>query len=373
MGILVRGGRAWVAGAAALALTSGVPARGDDPPATPPSAPAAAPEKASEKPADKPAERPIVEKLRADAGAVRPLVTTDAARGFLDQAMKLPDPPKLAVWRSTDRKRAYTEAEYAKLPEAERVGLERREPPASFYYLTGFGSPIMYGRALDLYAKAAGIESFKGKTIADFGYGTIGHLWMLASAGANCVGTDVEAVFRAIYAERPSPGPGAGEMELLHGRWPGDEALAARVAAFTTAHGGLDVFLSKNTLKRGYIHPERETNKAFLVDLGVSDERFVTGVFEALKPGGWLVIYNLSPAQNPPDKPYLPHADGRCPFDRALLEKAGFEVVEFDHDDREAALDWWMALGFNGPKTREEQRADLFAWYTLCRKPAEKK
>ena len=62
------------------------------------------------------------------------------------------------------------------------------------------------------------------------------------------------------------------------------------------AGGSYDLFLSKNTLKRGYIQPEKKVDRRLLVDLGADDPAFLKAVAKALKPGGWLVIDNLSPA-----------------------------------------------------------------------------
>src|SRR5262249_241072 len=102
----------------------------------------------------------------------------------------------------------------------------------------------------------------------------------------------------------PPPGPGApgriapampaggdGPLQPVTGQWPADAATLAAVKA--ALPDGLDLFLSKNTLKRGYIHPERETDPRRLVHLGVDDAAFVAAVAQALKPGGLFVIYNL--------------------------------------------------------------------------------
>ena len=43
-------------------------------------------------------------------------------------------------------------------------------------------------------------------------------------------------------------------------------------------------------------------------------------------------------------------------------------MVEFDKVDQEAALDFWMAVGINGDKSREEQAKELFAWWTLAKR-----
>ncbi len=104
-----------------------------------------------------------------------------------------------------------------------------------------------------------------------------------------------------------------------------------------------------------------------LVNLGVDDETFVRAVYDTMNPGGLFVIYNLYPPQNPPDEPYLPHASGECPFDKPLVEKIGFEIVVFDIDDTAAARAMGAALGWHDAMDLD---ADLFAMYTILRRPA---
>ena len=129
--------------------------------------------------------------------------------------------------------------------------------------------------------------------------------------------------------------------------------------------GGYDLFVSKNVLKRGYIHPERFASEKHLISLGVDDESFVRTLHEMLAPGGKVLIYNLAPPPAPLDKPYIPWADGRCPFAREVWEKLGFRVVVFDRDDTPAAHKMAHALGWD----REEGGGELFATYTLVEKP----
>lgn len=367
---------------AALAFASTTLAQPPAPPAptTPPPAAAFPPE---------PSAPSILDRLQTEAAAIDPLVKSDAVKCFLKSVPRLLDPTARTVWRTKDKSRTYSEKEYPKLTDEERKDLIQKDYPPEFYYLTGYGTPLMYARPLDLYAQAARIKNFTHLRIADFGYGAIGHLRLLALQGARTIGIDVEPVLRAVYDLRgdtgdvfPDPdcvsGLILGRIDLANGRWPADKPIADQVAAFAKqsadasppATPGLDLFLSKNTLKRGYIHPAREVEEKFLVKLGVDDATFCRAVFDSLKPGGHFLIYNLSPAQNPADKPYLAHADGQCPFERSLLEKTGFQVIEFDKEDRDTALDFWMALKINGDKPRDETRNDLFAWYTLCRKPA---
>jgi hypothetical protein len=130
--------------------------------------------------------------------------------------------------------------------------------------------------------------------------------------------------------------------------------------------GGYDVFVSKNTLKRGYIHPEQQVDPRMLVHLRVDDETYVRAVFDLLKPGGFALIYNLSPAPAKEGEPYKPWADGRSPFTRELYERVGFAVVAFDLDDSAAAREMGKALGWAEGMDLEK---DLFGTYTLLRKP----
>jgi hypothetical protein len=100
-----------------------------------------------------------------------------------------------------------------------------------------------------------------------------------------------------------------------------------------------------------------------LVHLGVDDEAFVRAVYRVLRNGGFFMIYNLCPA--PSKDKYIPWADGRCPFDRALLERVGFEVIAYNQDDTKAARRMGELVGWSGQMNLEH---DLFATYTLMRK-----
>lgn len=354
----------------ALALTPPGAAQQAPPPPTPPESPAI----------PEPPPPTAVESLRAEAERLRPLVADDSVRAFLDATRGLPMIGTRTLFRSRDRSRAYTEAEAALLTDEQRAALEPLECDARFYYYTGYGSPLVYARPLDIVARhwrtgaeQDGIEParlFEGKRILDFGYGTIGHLRLLASLGADAHGVEVQPLFRALYSFPGDQGeiPGvagapSGHITLHDGRWPADEELRAAVGS------GYDLFISKNVLKRGYIHPAREVDERFLVHLGVDDETFCRAVFDALKPGGLALIYNISPAQTPSDQPYLPHADGECPFPHDLLEQTGFEVVALDTTDDEAIHAYWRALGYDQGKPAPELAKDLFTWYTLVRKP----
>ncbi len=334
-----------------------------------------------------PGDDPTLATLRNEAQKLLPLVETEAARAFLGAVDDLPIPKARSIYYPADRSTAYTQSERDALPEAEQAALGERVVNSRFYYLTGYGSPLISVRALDLAAKhLEGSDKgapLVGKRILDFGYGSIGQLLLEASLGAHVTGVEVQPLFRAMYEGDDGviagvDGAPDGELTLVHGRWPAEDGA---VGAVRDAQGdGYDLFITKNVLKLGYIHPQREVDPRFLVDLGVDDGAFLDAVHGALKPGGLLMIYNISPKQNPVGERYLPHADGTCPFPHEVLEAHGFEVLAFDVDDQEATLDVWAAVGYDEGAPRDEVAKDLFAWYTLARalpvedeEPAEKR
>ena len=97
---------------------------------------------------------------------------------------------------------------------------------------------------------------------------------------------------------------------------------------------------------------------------------FVRALYDALKPGGRVLIYNICPAPSPPGQPYKKWADGRCPFARETWEAAGFRVVAFDRDDSEVIRQFAHALGWDQGDSPIDLKADLFARYSLMEKLA---
>ena len=326
--------------------------------------------------ASRPASQPaaagaaIVAQLRNEAARLGPLVRTPLAQAFLAATAQLPVPDARVVYQRHMSREHLSATAFAALAPDSRPAFDRVSVTAERYYTTLYGSPLAYVRALEL-AATAGCASVARQRVLDFGYGGIGHLRLLASLGADAVGVDVDSFLAALYAqpgdqgEVPGPDP-RGRVTLVHGRWPAEPAARAAVG------GGFALILAKNTLKRGYIHPERAADPRRLIELGVRDAEFVAALFQALAPGGLLLIYNLSPAQNPPDQPFLPWADGRCPFARELLEQAGFAVLRYDHEDTPAARAMARALHWDqGPQPMDLERG-LFAHVTLLRRPAGK-
>jgi hypothetical protein len=300
--------------------------------------------------------------LRAEAKAAKPLAHSNPGKAFLDATRSLPHVTPRVVWVDSSRTHAWTDAEARSLADTTRARLVRRERDEFFYYNTRYGSPLAYLRPIELLA-AHGLTKFEGVRLMDFGYGTVGHLRLLASLGADVVGVEVDPSLRALYSQPGDQGKvGKGTLKLVDGQWPATEEVR------DAAGSGFDVILSKNTLKRGYIHPERPANPRMLVQLGVDDSTYVARLHDALKPGGYVLIYNLSPAPSKPDQPYQPWSDGRCPFERSLLERSGFEVLAYDLDDGPAARELAHALGWDAGPRPMDLANDLFAHATLLRR-----
>ncbi|MCC6661786.1 MAG: hypothetical protein IT437_12970 [Phycisphaerales bacterium] len=314
-------------------------------------------------PAPEPAGIALIQQQAVD---LRPLVQSDLARAFLAAAAALPRIEPRSLLRDPATGEWFTDERAAALPGDRRGALVQVPITEERYYNTRYGTPLMYARALDILAEH-GVAGIRGRRILDYGYGTVGHLRLLAACGADVVGVDVDPFLTALYSRPGDTGPVAaadpglpgGSVKLVTGSWPG------RVGP--EVGGGYDVILSKNTLKKGYVHPSREADKRMLIDLGVADTEYLAALHDALKPGGLVLIYNLCPAPAPEDKPYLPHADGRCPFTREAIEGAGLSVLRFDAVDDDAGRAMFNAVGY--PTTAADGSPDLFAWYTVLRRP----
>jgi SAM-dependent methyltransferase len=307
--------------------------------------------------------------LRREAASLDPLVTSKLARSFLRTTPDLPSIMPRTLLLDEGTKSYLTETEAGALGDEKRRALKRIPVDDDLYYTTKYGSPLAYTRPIDLLGQA-GLEDVSGRKVLDFGYGTVGHLRLLAGLGADVTGVDVDPMLRALYSAPgdqgiiKNPRGRDGRIRLIHGRFPADRSV-------TTAVGGnYDLILSKNTLKRGYVHPERPVEPRRLLNLGVEDAVFVRSLHDALKPGGRVLIYNICPAPSPPGQPYKNWADGRCPFARETWEAAGFRVVAFDRDDSEVIRKFAHALGWDRGDSPMDLKADLFAQYSLMEKPA---
>jgi len=300
-----------------------------------------------------------VAELQAEAKALSTLYKTPLVRDFLAATPKLPSVAPRTVYRDSARTHAWSARAAEALPDSVRAKLVARTLDEQFYYDTRYGSPLAYARALEVLG-GHGVKSVRGQRVADFGCGMLGQLRLLAENGATAIGIDVDPLLAALYSEPGDQGAvGAGSVMLATGQWPASEEMKRAVG------DQLDLFISKNTLKNGYLHPAEPVDPRLLVHLGVTDSEFVTALARAVKQGGRVLIYNLCPAPAPPGKPYIPWADGRCPFPRRMWEAAGFKVVEFDRDDSPAARVMGHALGWDQGEGGMKLDTDLFATWSL--------
>ncbi|AKT41243.1 uncharacterized protein CMC5_054040 [Chondromyces crocatus] len=308
-------------------------------------------------------------RILADVPHLSPLLRTEGARRFLESTAVLPRVTPRTLFHDTDRKRYFTASEAAELPAGEREALQRREIDEEFYYTTRYGTPLSYARPLDLLF-SRGLRLPQRARILDFGYGYSGHLRMLAALGHEVTGVDVDPLLRALYAQASDQGAvrgvdGAeGRFRLLHGRFPAEVDVVKEVG------DGYDLILSKNVLKKGYIHPDRPAEERHLIRLGVPDEAVLAAFFRALRPSGQMLVYNICPAPSPPDKPFVPWSDGRSPFTRAQWEAAGFRVIAFDEDDTETMRTVGQALGWDRGEDAMDLVHDLSVLFTWVERPA---
>jgi SAM-dependent methyltransferase len=320
-------------------------------------APTLAPAARSDAPAEAAPSR--VAELKAEAKALAPLFKTPLVRDFLAAVPRLPSVQPRTVYRDSARTHAWSEREAQALPDTARAKLVPRTLDEKFYYDTRYGSPLAYARALEVLG-ARGVKSVRGLRVADFGCGMLGQLRLLAENGAAVIGIDVDPLLPALYSEPGDQGPvGPGSVKLATGQWPATDEMRSAVG------DQLDLFISKNTLKNGYLHPAENVDPRLLVHLGVSDSEFVAALARSVKKGGRVLIYNLCPAPAPPGRPYIPWADGRCPFPAAMWRSAGFRVVEFDRDDSPAARAMGHALGWDQGDGGMKLETDLFATWSL--------
>lgn len=317
---------------------------------------------------------PYRAQLTESAAKLASFAETDLGRTFVAVADDLPamGEPRTIYFRRADRS-TLTPEEHAALPEEERSTYAERAVGESMYYGL-FSTPLAYLRALDL-ASQAGLTSVDGARVADFGFGNLGQLRMLASMGADATGIEIDGMHDCVFrmpgdqgAVDRAPEAGAGEpgrVSLVFGQYPATDAIRSAVGT------GYALFMSKNTLKKGYIHPERPADPKQLVHLGVDDETFARAVYDALAPGGLFIIYNLYPKPAAPDEPYVPWASGECPFERTLLETVGFTVVAWNTDDTDKARAMGRVLGWNEGQTDADYADGMNAMFTILRRTDE--
>jgi hypothetical protein len=303
-----------------------------------------------------------VETMKRDLAAILPTLSSPWVKTTLGRVVELPSRAPRTLWVDKDHSRAVSDADYQKLSEADRKGLVREVEDDEFYYAK-YSSPVAYARLLEV-AAAAGLDGMSGKKVVDFGYGDIGQLQLFAKDGAHAVGVDPNRTDAALYTSPDDLAFPPGSVQLVTGRWPAETAARAQVG------GDIDVFMSKNTLKKGYVRPEPPAGQTVdpkkLIKLGDDQSTFLPALHQATRPGALVILYNICPAPSKGPE-YLPWADGRSPFTREEWAKAGFAIVSFDVDDTERVREMGRLMGWD----KEEGmnlKDDLFAWYTVARR-----
>ncbi len=320
---------------------------------------------ASAQPADEPATGPA---LVRECAALRPHATTDAGRAWLDRADDIrAEFDERAFYYAFRPNRAITAEAYDALPEEEREGWRRRDVTADTYYATFYGTAAAYLPAIEFAARAMGAEddadAFEGTRVLDLGFGQMGQLELLAACGAEVVGVEVDPILTMLYDDSQdaraveNPGGEDGSVRVTECLWPNEEACRDDVG------GGYDIIISRNLLKRGYVKPKELIGNYVPVAHGMSDEEACRRFYDALAPGGVLVIYSLG---GKPD-PAKPWTDIANPWPAEAFEAVGFEVIEHDLDVSPEAREMFVALGYRTP---EEAADQLFGVCSVCRKPA---
>jgi SAM-dependent methyltransferase len=323
------------------------------------------------------ASSPTLRRLANEAALLQPLTQSDLTRRFLDATGSLPRIAPRTAYVNEMTREYFSPAARNALPEPRRSQLTETQLDEFRYYFTKYGSPLAYVRALE-FASDQSFADVAGKRILDFGYGSIGHLRLLASLGAQVTGVDPDSYLSALYTDPADTGliplaasasrRSRGSIALVQGYWPKDATVVEQVGR------GYDLILSKNTLKRGYVKPERKVDdKRLLIDLRVSDQVFLTAIYNTLAPGGKLVIYNLHPRPSTAKEKYKPMADGRSPFSREQFEKAGLRVVAFEVEDHAAVRKMGRLLKWDQNEkgeTIDDLDSNLFALVTVVARPA---
>jgi hypothetical protein len=298
----------------------------------------------------------LIDEARA-LQAVMPASTP--VREFFDAVPRLPTVAPRTLYRHPQHRTWLNAAQWAELPEAERSAWTPRAFDATTWASTFYGTPLAYALALNMAARH-GLDTLRARKVVDYGYGAIGAPRLMAQAGAQVTGIDVDPMLALLYAAPGDTGalPGGGALRLVQANFPGDGSAAA-------VGDGVHLFVSKNTLKKGYVRPD--AGEPF-VRPPVPWPDHLRAVRATLAPGGLFVIYNISARLDPAN--YRPANDPRSPFARDEFSAAGFEVLALDAADGALVRQAGQALGWGAPTAQGgmgDLQNNLFAMATVAR------
>jgi hypothetical protein len=297
--------------------------------------------------------------LSKDAALLKPQMKQAAALEFLRGVEKLTPQLSRIVYTHPKERRTISPAQYEALQANDRTGFERVEHDENFYFSTYYGTPVAYARAIE-FAGMHGLSTLNNARILDIGYGAMGGPRMLAGAGAQVSAVDVDSLLPALYRELTDQGrvagfdSRAGEITLFNGVYAGNVTLTKLIGK------DFNLIVTKNTMKMGFMKPSN--GRPPFVSFEANDEVLLDTIYDALAPGGLLVIYNITGALDPAK----PSTDGRSPFTREQFTRANLNVLALDANDDAATRAMAKALGWE--KQMGDLEKNLFALYTVVQR-----
>lgn len=287
-------------------------------------------------------------RLLSESESLLEISQSQLVETFLKGVKQLKNAPsKTIIYHDKKNNKAYSEEEFQDLNKDKSSELKKKNLNDTYFYYTKFGTPLAFVAPLEILAKYD-FEISKETKIVDFGFGSIGHLSLLSHMGAKVTGIEVDPILEVLYQKFDT------NLNLVYGLFPKNKNVV------TDVEKGYDLFISKNTLKKGFISPESGKNP--IIDFEVSDEYFLQSIYDLLKPGGYMFIYNLHGSYEKDPKPWK---DGRSPYDIELYKKVGFKVLEYNTDHTNYARKMGVLLKWDETMNFEN---DLFATYTLLKK-----
>lgn len=292
----------------------------------------------------------VNKKLLAESELLKEIVNSNQSIKFLNGVKLLPTPPKeMVVYYNKEEKQALSEKKF-KLSKVDTSMYKRLHLKESYFYYTKYGSPLAFVAPLELLSSYNITVTNKTKVL-DFGFGSIGQLLLMKEMGAKVSGIEVDPILKVLYKDHSK------KLNLVYGLFPKDARTVRKLGK------KYDLFISKNTLKKGFINPEKKVNPRFMIDLKVSHEKFLESIKQLLKPGGHVLIYNLHAALALDN--YKPWTDGRSPYSKEFYEKNGFEVITLNGDHTNFARNMGTCFGWD--KVMDFKK-HLYATYTLLKK-----